>query len=211
MSAKITREILEGYLACKYKGRLRLAGEAGEESDYRQLIAEDEVQARIRARTQLLSSHPEGQACQGATVTTADLARGTPLLLDATIEQEWVSLRFDGLMKVDGVSGVGDFHYAPVLCQAGLTIRRQTRQVLAILGLVLGAVQGRQPAFALVLRGPEGRRTKVKLTAKLTRRAGDTLEAVKQMQAGGKAPVLTLNDHCPECEFRKRCQAAAVA
>jgi hypothetical protein len=32
-------------------------------------------------------------------------------------------------MRMAGVSGLGDFHYAPVLFQAGLAIRRQKRQV----------------------------------------------------------------------------------
>ena len=71
------------------------------------------------------------------------------------------------------------------------------------MGLVLGAVQGRQPATGIVIRGPEGRRTKVKLTAKLNGRASDTLAALKRIQAGGQAPVLTLNEHCWVCEFRQ--------
>jgi hypothetical protein len=59
------------------------------------------------------------------------------------------------------------------------------------MGLVLGAVQGRQPAAGLVVRGPECRRTKVNLTAKLNRRAGDIIEGLKRMQAGQNGPVLT--------------------
>src|SRR5437763_256862 len=97
---KITREVLEGYLECRYKGRLRLAGEQGVESDYQTLTAEDEVQTRTRANTYLLSHQPDGQACQGRTFTAADLGLGIPLLLDATIEQEETILRFDGLIKV---------------------------------------------------------------------------------------------------------------
>lgn len=45
MTAKITREILEGYLNCRYKGHLKLAGEHGTRSDYEALLIEqrDEV------------------------------------------------------------------------------------------------------------------------------------------------------------------------
>src|SRR5262249_28287734 len=74
-----------------------------------------------------------------------------------------------------------------------------------------GAVQGRQPAAGLVVRGPACRRTKVNLTVKLNGRAGDTLEGLKQMQAGQNGLVLTLNDHCQECEFRTCCHAEATA
>jgi hypothetical protein len=158
---KITRETLEGYLECKYKGRLRLAGEPGEGSDYQRMIAKKEAEARTQALANLLSCHPGGQSCQGATLTATDLGRGPPLFLDAMIEDDQTSLRFDGLVRVEGASRLGDFHFVPVLCQEGLTIRRQARQLLAALGLVLGAVQGRQPAAGIVLRGPEGRRIKV--------------------------------------------------
>jgi predicted RecB family nuclease len=210
MSAKITREILEGYLECRYKGRLRLAGEQSEGSDYLKIISAEEVLAGTQAFTQLLTSSPNGRVCQGATLTATDLGCGTPLLLDATIEHEQVSLRCDGLVRMEGSSRLGDFHYLPVLCKANLPIRQQTRHLLALIGLVLEAVQGTRPAVGIVVRGPECRRTKVKLTAKLNKRASDTLEAVKQMQDGSKLPLLTLNDHCPMCEFRDRCHAEAV-
>jgi hypothetical protein len=97
-------------------------------------------------------------------LTAADLGRGAPLLLDVTLEDEHVSLRYDGLLRVEGPSQLGEFHYIPVLCQAGLTIRRQARQLLALLGLALGARQGKPPATGVVIRGPACRRTRVNLT-----------------------------------------------
>src|SRR3954452_6534895 len=210
MATKITREGLEGYLECRYKGRLRLDGEEGERSDYERMTSEEEAQARTRGLTHLLSCHPEGEACRGAMLTAPDLSQGPPVFIDVTLKDELASLRFDGLVRVEGASRLGDFHYAPVLFQSGLTIRGQTRHLLAILGLALGIIQGRQPATGIVIRSPEAKRTKVKLTAKLNKRASDTLESLKQFQAGGKAPVLTLNEHCRLCEFRQRCHAEAV-
>jgi predicted RecB family nuclease len=211
MSTKITRAVLEAYLECTYKGRLRFAGEQGYESDYQKMTAEQEVQARTLAFTRLLACHPEGEVFRSARLTLTDLGRGIPLVLDPTIEDEEVSLRFDGLVRVEGASRLGDFHYIPVLCQAGQTIRQQTRQLLAVMGLVLRAVQGRQPAAALVVRGPACKRTKVNLTATLNRRAADILDRLKRMRTGQNGPELTLNDHCQECEFRKRCHAEATA
>jgi predicted RecB family nuclease len=210
MSATITREVLEGYLECKYKGRLRLAGDAGEPSDFQAMNREDEEAARARARAHLLALYPRSKLCQGAVVTVPDLCQGAELLLDASIADEWVSLRYDGLLRVGGESSLGASHYAPVLIQASPTVRQQTREVLAVMGLVLGAAQGRQPDVGVIVCGSECRRTRVKLTGKVSRRAADTLEALKQLQAGGKPPVLTLNDHCPMCEFRRHCRSEAV-
>jgi hypothetical protein len=110
MSARTTREVLEGYLECKYKGRRRLAGEQGNESDYQKMISGDEVLARTRAFAHLLSCYAGGQTCRGAIFTAEDLGRGTPLLLDVTVEHEQVTLRCDGLVRIDGSSQLGDFH-----------------------------------------------------------------------------------------------------
>jgi predicted RecB family nuclease len=195
---------------CQYKGCLKLGGQEGEKSDFERMTSEEESEVRIRGLEYLLSCHPAGETCQGATLTADDLAQGTSVFLDAKVDTEVVSLRYDGLVRVEGVSRLGNFHYVPVICQAGLKIRRQTRDLLAFLGMVLEAIQGRQPATGIVICGPACRRTRIKVTEKLNRRARDTLEALKQLQSGGKTPILTLNEHCQICEFRRRCHAQAV-
>ena len=40
MSARVTREVLEGYVNCKLKGHLKLVGESGVRSDYDSLLRE---------------------------------------------------------------------------------------------------------------------------------------------------------------------------
>jgi hypothetical protein len=52
MAAEITRDIIESYLNCKYKGYLKLAGEQGPKHDYEVLLEELErtgPQARLRS------------------------------------------------------------------------------------------------------------------------------------------------------------------
>jgi hypothetical protein len=39
MATKITRDIIESYLNCKYKGHLKLGGESGTRSDYEAMSA----------------------------------------------------------------------------------------------------------------------------------------------------------------------------
>jgi predicted RecB family nuclease len=131
-------------------------------------------------------------------------------LIDAAFADEQVALLYDALVRVEGASALGSLHYVPVLCYEGEVIRQQQRLLLAILGLVLGLVQGRQPASGLVIYGSACRQAKVRLTPKLTKAARDTLEAVKRLQAGGVAPPLMLNKHCPLCQFRRDCHSEAV-
>ena len=54
MATKITREVLEGYLNCKTKAHLKLAGQQGTMSDYEALL----VATRQEVRQQAIEQDP---------------------------------------------------------------------------------------------------------------------------------------------------------
>jgi predicted RecB family nuclease len=210
MAMKITRDVLEGYLNCRYKGRLQLEGEEGRKSDYELMTTDLRRQLRARVVAELLARQGAGETWQGATLATETLKKGLDVIVDATLGDELVSLLYDGLVRVEGSSALGDFHYVPVICNDGEKIRQRQKHLLAVYGLILGSVQGRQPTTGVIIHEPECSQTRVKLTPKLYKKACEALEAVKQLRAGGKAPPLILNGHCSVCEFRQRCYAEAV-
>jgi predicted RecB family nuclease len=78
-----------------------------------------------------------------------------------------------------------------------------------VFGLALARLQGLRPASGLVARGPGARLGKVLLDAKLYRQAEQVLDEVKGLHSGVELPRLTLNGHCPVCEFRQRCRQQA--
>jgi predicted RecB family nuclease len=209
MPAKITREVLEGHLKCKYKAHLMLAGERGAKSDYEVLLTESWQGLRAGAIERLTARHGD-DILRAPALTRHLLARGAALVLDGLLEDDSLSLVFDGLEKVNGPSRLGDFHYAPVLYHGGEKVRQEQRLLLALYGLLLCPVQGRQPSSGVIVHGEECRLTRVQLTPGLNRRAEQALAEIRQAQASGAAPRLRLNDHCKVCEFRKRCHAQAV-
>jgi predicted RecB family nuclease len=208
MATKITRDIIESYLNCKYKGHLKLAGESGTHSDYETMTTAARRASREEAVARLVARFPDTR--RGVAVTAAMLKEGAPLLADATLEDDRLSLRLDALRRADGAATLGGHHYLPVLHVHGDKVGQRERLLLAMFGLALACVQGLRPAAGLVARGPEARLGKVRLDAKLYRRAEQVLEEVKRLQAGGEPPRLTLNGHCPACEFRQRCRAQAT-
>jgi predicted RecB family nuclease len=209
MTTKITRDIIESYLNCKYKGHLKLTTECGTRSDYEVMTAAARTASREEALARLVAQFVEGDGCQGVRVTVATLQQGAPLLADATLEDEGMSLRLDALKRAAGASKVGDHHYVPILHNHGDKIGRREKLLLAVLALTLARVQGLRPAGGLVARGPEARLGKVRLDAKLYRQAEQILDELQRLQAGGHVPRLTLNGHCQVCEFRQLCRAAA--
>jgi hypothetical protein len=119
MSAKITREILESYLTCRYKGSLQLAGERGVASDYDLLLRESRDRVRKNAAVKLVRDKQQ-DFLKGVIVTSEVLRRGVSLLLDITYEKDQLKLRFDGLQRSNGSSRLGDFHYIPIVIYGGV-------------------------------------------------------------------------------------------
>ena len=206
---KITNEILEAYLNCKTKGHLKLVGETGTKSDYEAMTEAARRASRGLSLARLATRYGEGNTYRGTAITTATLKQGAPLLANAILEDDGMSIRFDGLKRTDGASKLGGHHYVPVLHNHGDKFGRQQKLLLAVLGIMLDRVQGLRPATGLVARGPDGRLGKVRLDAKLYREAEQVLDEARRLQAGGEPSRLTLNKHCQVCEFRQRCRKQA--
>jgi predicted RecB family nuclease len=207
MATKITRGVLESYLNCKFKAHLKLAGQQGCKSDYEGLLTASREDVRLKATGKILARHPEGAVARDVPLTAAALRKGPPFILDAALEDDSLSLHFDGLKKVDGASDLGDFHYVPVLFHEGRSIRKEQRLLLEVLGVLLSRVQGRMPACGVVWHGKDCRATRVRLSPD-PRRAEQVLRDLQT--PGVEPPRLVLNDHCQVCEFRQRCHVQAV-
>src|SRR5262245_5695447 len=102
VAMKITKEVLESHLNCKFKGHLKLTGEVGTRSDYEAMTTAARAASREQALAKLVARSGKGAACRGTAVTVATLRSGPPLLVDATLEDESLSLRFDALKRVPG-------------------------------------------------------------------------------------------------------------
>ena len=165
MATKLTWDIIESYLNCKYKGHLKLTGESGTISDYEAMTTAARASSRGQALARLVARFGDGDACRGTTVTAAILKQGAPLLVEVELEDDTISLRLDALRRVDGASKLGDHYYVPVLHSHGDKVGRRQKLQLAVVGLGLGRVQGLRPATGLVAHGPEGQLGKVRLDA----------------------------------------------
>src|SRR4051812_10199961 len=172
MPAKITRDVIEAYLNCRYKGHLKLAGARGEPSAYQALRLRERLDVRRRAIAAIHADHAQEDVASDLNLSLAVLKRGVAHLLDARAEDESVSLSFDGLRRVPGRSLIGDFHYAPVLYHDAEKAGPVQRLLLAALGRIIGDLQGRQPDTGFVWRGRGCRPARVSLTVVLQDEAG---------------------------------------
>src|SRR6185369_5603178 len=121
----------------------------------------------------------------------AVLKKGAAFLVNATPEDEHVSLAFDGLKRVPGPSKLGDFHYVPVLFAEGRQVRKQQRALLDVYSLLISRLQGQAPGSGIIWHGKECRTTRVRLNPD-PRKSERLLEELRQMQAAEAPPRLVL-------------------
>jgi predicted RecB family nuclease len=209
MAAKITKDILESYLHCKYKGYLKLIGQQGTKCDYATLLTVMRAEVRLAAIDKTISSHPGEEIPRNVPLTTLALKEGASFFLDATQEDDLVSLSFDGLKRVDGPSKLGDFHFIPMIFHEGRQVPKEQKRLLEFYGLLLSRLQGHMPVHGIVWHGKDCKATRVRLNADL-RKTERLLRDLKEMCSAESPPKLMLNDHCQVCEFRQRCHAQAV-
>src|SRR5208337_3142403 len=97
VATKITREVLEAYLYCKTKAHLKLAGQQGNVSDYQALLVANRQEVSQQAIAKILAAHPEGEVARDIILTAATLRERPSFVLNATLEDDLLSLSFDGL------------------------------------------------------------------------------------------------------------------
>jgi predicted RecB family nuclease len=209
MTDRITRNIIESYLSCKYKAHLTLAGQRGTRSDYELLLAESREVVRRRATDKILGRYSADGIERDVRLTPTALKRGVTFFLNSSLEDDSLNLAFDGLQRVPGTSRLGDFHYAPVLFAVGRQVCKAQRALLDVYALLLSRLQGRLPANGMVWHGDECRETRVQLSSD-PHKADRLLGELGRMQPEGAPLRLVLNDHCAVCEFRQRCHQQAV-
>lgn len=209
MATKITAETLEAHLHCHFKAQLKLAGEQGTKSEFEQMLSEQRGNVRLGSLEKILADQPMNRVERGIALTPQTLKLGAMFILDAVLNDDNFRLVFDGLKRVTGGSQLGSFHYIPMMFYESCHLRKQQKLLMAMYGVILARLQGRQPEVGIVWHGKECRPSKVRLAANF-RDAERLLDSLRQMQVGGSSPSMILNDHCPTCEFRDRCRSQAI-
>jgi predicted RecB family nuclease len=196
MPTKFTREVLESYLLCKTKARLKLAGQPGDVSDYEAMLAANRQEVRQQAIDKMIAKHAEGEVVRDILLTTAAVRSGRSYLLDATLEDDLMSLRFDGLKRIDEPSKLGAFHYVPILFHESRKVGKEQKLLLELYALALSRLQAKMPTSGYVWHGKECTTTRVRLGGDL-RKTERLLREVKELVGAESPPRLILNSVRP--------------
>ena len=128
----ITREILEGYLNCKYKGYLKLTGQRGTISDLEALMEVIRAESLKKCEEKMVARFGCGKDPTGVRVSLDLLKQGAPLILGGLIQDDELDLGVDALVRIGEPSRLGAFQYAPALIYEREKVESNQRQLLDI-------------------------------------------------------------------------------
>lgn len=208
MPREITREILESFLKCKRKSHLKLMELKGINSDFENMLRESRSHFKQEATQKILDRSTKSEVVLNAILNNQMLKKGAQYVINGVAMYDPFSLLFDGLKKVGGRSKIANFHYIPILFIQSDKIYTYERRLLALYGLVLAGIQGRQPSAGIVLHGQQLKTITLRLSSNI-RKTRNLFEEIKDIQKGLEPPLI-LNEHCHICEFRQRCLQEAT-
>src|SRR5262245_39364612 len=73
METRITRDVLESYVFCKYKSYLKLVGQQGHKSDYESLLTTMRSEIRLNALAKIRVRNQENQVVSNTVLTASIL------------------------------------------------------------------------------------------------------------------------------------------
>jgi len=203
------RKIIESYFKCKYKSYLYSVGEEGIISDYDKQSLESSLTFKEKAVLRICESHCKTDIISKISLTNKLLKHGPLYILGGTGQYCNLSILFDGLKKVEGPSKIANFHYVPILIKESENIHSDDKCLLALFGLIVAAIQGRQPQEGIFIHGHQFKTTHIKLNS-TDRKSHHAIKEIKAIYQGVSTPPLILNSHCHICEFQQRCHHQAT-
>ncbi|MGK7914678.1 MAG: TM0106 family RecB-like putative nuclease [Prochloraceae cyanobacterium] len=207
MKAKVTQDVLESYIHCKYKGYLKLIDQSGIKSDYENLRIKLRSEVKRNAISKIYAQATDEQIINDVVLRTSILEQNPPFVLNTSVEDGYFLLVLDGIEKVATKRQEHSF-YAPMFFYEGSRIRKEQRLFLELVATFLFKYQTVIPVVGIVWHGKECKQTTVRLNTD-SRKVKQIQLELKKMCVGEEVPRLVLNNHCQMCEFQNHCYQQA--
>jgi predicted RecB family nuclease len=207
----ITDELLEAFLQCKYKARLRALGRTGQPADFEKHRTSQAQahRAQVQAKLFPLPKAAPGPESPPALLDAETLKQGQARLQDVRVQSANLAASIDAVELIDVPSALGCFSYRAIQYVREPNPPVSAKLLLAYRSILLGEVQGMVPSSGVMICGPDLEPRQVKLDALEGKVRVLLKELAAQIEGMREAP-LVLNSHCAICEFRSGCREEAL-
>jgi predicted RecB family nuclease len=206
----ITDKIFGDHLRCGRKAFLKAAGSPGEQHDIERVRNDLDVGYDRRALEGYLARYDKREIVHGPLSLDGSIESGTRMIVDAIATAGNLQTRIQLLERVEHRGGKGVSSYVPVMFVRADKIAQRDKLSIAFQAHVLASVLGGMPAEARFVIGEQYRIQRLGI-APLLERVRELIEQIEADLARTGPPMLTLNGHCNECEFRCVCRGIAEA
>jgi predicted RecB family nuclease len=207
---KITNEIFESFLNCKYKAHLKATAKIGTLTNFenfsKRLLAEN-----MDVYYKKLSSKYSTKRFWGLSVLSLDtLGVGYDYLFNIIIETDILVTKITALEKIPQASSLGNFSYIPISLTPKHKIQKNNKLILAYHSLLVAVLQNKQPQIGKNIAASSLKTTRVRLP-NLIKETNQIIAEIHKTLNKEKPPPTRLNNHCERCEFKKFCYHKAKA
>ena len=203
----ITDEIVDAFLKCETKAYLRLRATSSGLADFARW--EPNLRERYRAECCEFLRSGCAQWYSGTPHLQSLKLRRHPLIFDYVVDFAEIHARLDALVLNRARSSRFDCPYIPVRFVPSEKLSTNDKLLLAFDALAFSKAYGKMPRAGRIIHGRNHTLTNVTMSA-LLGKIQCVLKAIYDQQTNADPPVVALNKHCAECEFKTRCRQAAL-
>lgn len=202
----ITSELLAAYLACPMKCHLRSTGLKCSENEYSAWYHKENDSYR-RIGTERLASVFSHALAEGQIDPRHLKDAQWQLAIDQVFKTAELSADIHAVQRHP--AKMEPFEVTPIRLICSNRPSRAERVTAAFDALVLSKVTRQTIPFATIIYGESWSTTKVHVATHI-RELTKIIHKLKTLLSAANPPVLLLNRHCPECEYRDHCRAKGV-
>lgn len=209
---RLTSELMEAFVHCRYKAFLKCTGETGPATEYELLERRLADAYQEKGIQHLAQRYSPGEVAYGP-LSVEDALKGRHrLVLNVSASDEHRTITIPAIECL--ASGRQQDH-AVLTFSPGNKVARPTKLFAALLGTAPGTWSGLPVSCAKVVFGPRFSTTRLGLSGPngpthIGNEATSMLLDLEAMVTTPAAPKLFLNAHCNVCEFRDRCRKDAI-
>jgi len=207
METRITQDVLESYIHCRYKAYLKLKGQSGTKSDYENLRVKLRNEVRLKAFSKIYAQASDKQVMSDVVLTDSVFDQEPLFVLNTSIKVGHLTVVIDGIKRITTKRQDLSF-YAPMMIYEGSRIRKEQRLFLELCAAFLLKCQSIVPTVGLIWYSKDCKLSTIRLNTDSQKVKQIQLD-LKKISASEIFPELILNSHCQMCEFQVHCYEKA--
>jgi predicted RecB family nuclease len=203
METRITQDILESYIHCRYKAYLKLKGQSGIKSDYENFRLKLRSEVRLKAFSKIYAQTSDKKVMSDVVLTDSVFNKEPLFILNTSIKVGHLTIVIDGIKRIT-TKRQDLFFYAPMMIYEGSRIRKEQRLLLELCAAFLLKCQSIVPTVGVIWYSKDCKLSTIRLNIDSQKVKQIQLD-LEKISASEMSPELILNNHCQICEFQAQC------